>query len=194
MKKYKNISLILILASFVLVFSACNKDDDDGTNNTPTPSGTAKLDITLAASYDTKSVSTYDAVNLEILQISFHTSGDTNVAGGWYDLETIPGIYNLLDYVVDDTLIAFDSLVSTQTISQIRLLLGDNNTVIEDGETYDLSTPSAQTSGLKVQVHTELLPDSAYVIMLDFDPEESVLKTGNGKYKLTPVIRTVINP
>jgi hypothetical protein len=99
-----------------------------------------------------------------------------------------------MDYVEDDTLIAFDSLVSAQMISQVRLILGDSNTVMVDSILYDLSTPSGQTSGIKLQVHTELLPDSTYVIMLDFDPEESVKQTGNGQYKLKPVIRTIVNP
>ena len=193
----KNISsqLFILLISSIMVFTACKKDDDEGSNPSPVvPTEKASLDISLAATYNSKSVATYDEVNIDIQQISFHTSGDSSVSSGWYDLETNPGIYNLLDYVVDDTLIAFDSLVSTQTISQIRLLLGDANTVMVDGELYDLSTPSAQTSGLKVQVHTELLPDSAFVIMLDFDPEKSVKQTGNNNYKLSPVIRTVVNP
>jgi len=194
MKKILSISLILSL--MLIVIASCNKDDDESNPNQPPPVPTEKasLDVSLAASYSSKAVSSYDQVNIDIQQISFHTSGDSSVSSGWYDLETNPGIYNLLDYVVDDTLLAFDSLVSAQTISQIRLLLGDDNTVMVDSVLYDLSTPSGQTSGLKVQVHTELLPDSAYVIMLDFDPEESVKQTGNDKYKLSPVIRTVVNP
>lgn len=190
----KTMNILLIMAAMLMIFSACKKDEDDGDNNTNNPTGNASLDVTLKAAYSTKSTATYDAVNLDIQQISFHTSEDTTVAGGWYDLETIPGIYNLMDFVSNDTLVAFDSLVSPQTISQIRLLLGENNTVVEDGETYDLSTPSGQTSGIKILVHTQMVPDSTYVIMLDFDPEESVHKTGNDTYKLRPKINAVVNP
>jgi hypothetical protein len=191
---------VLLAAAMLLLSYACQKDDDaaknDPNNNgsTPVEEGFAKLGISLTASSHLKSTSTYNAVNVDIQQISFHTSDDTTVAAGWYDLETIPGIYNLMDFVTDDTLVAFDSLVATQTISQIRILLGDSNTVMIDSVEYPLMTPSAQTSGLKVQVHTQMEPDSTYVIMLDFDPEQSVKELGNGKYKLHPVIRTVINP
>ncbi|HSG68197.1 MAG TPA: DUF4382 domain-containing protein [Bacteroidales bacterium] len=178
----------------ILLLAGCNKDEDNnGKTNTPV-TGKASLDLVLAASNDLKSVATYDSVNIHLLQISFHTSDDTNATGGWYDLETIPGIYNLLDFIADDTLVAFDSLLAAQTISQVRLILGDSNTVVENGISYPLSTPSAQTSGLKVQVHCQMVPDSAYVIMLDFDPEQSIHKTGNGVYKLKPVIRAIINP
>jgi len=192
MKKYFNI--MLLIGGMAIAITACKKDDETNNNTPVEPTGKSSLDITLAASYNSKAATSYDEVNIDIQQISFHTSGDSSVTSGWYDLETVPGIYDLLDYIIDDTLIAFDSLVSSQTISQLRLILGEDNTVMVDGILYDLSTPSGQTSGLKVQVHTELLPDSAYVIMLDFDPEESIKKTGNDQYKLKPVIRTVVNP
>jgi len=192
----KALSTILVLASMILVIVSCNKNDDENKGNQPpaVPAEKASLDITLAASYNSRAIASYEQVNIDVQQVSFHTSGDSTVSSGWYDLETTPGIYNLMDFIVNDTLIAFDSLVSAQTISQIRLILGDSNTVMVDSVLYDLSTPSGQTSGIKLQVHTQLLPDSAYVIMLDFDPEESVKQTGNGQYKLQPVIRTIVNP
>jgi hypothetical protein len=189
----KNFAIILIGASLLmLITTACKKDNEE--NTTPPPTGTADFNVKLSASYQAKATTTYNAINVDIQQISIHISTDTNATSGWFDLETIPGIYNLLDYISSDTLIAFDSLLVVQKVSQIRLILGDNNTVMEDSVTYDLDTPSGQTSGIKIQVHADLLPDSTYVVMLDFDPEKSVKKTGNGKYMLTPVINAVVNP
>ena len=192
----KNFAIILIGASLLMLISnACKKDNEE--NNVPqppAPAGTADFNVKLSGSYQAKAITTYNAINVDIQQISIHISTDTNATSGWFDLETIPGIYNLLDYIASDTLIAFDSLLVVQKVSQIRLILGDNNTVMEDSVTYDLDTPSGQTSGIKIQVHADLLPDSTYVVMLDFDPEKSVKKTGNGKYMLTPVINAVLNP
>ncbi|MEN8224259.1 MAG: DUF4382 domain-containing protein [Bacteroidota bacterium] len=205
----RNIIISLLMAGIVLFFTfGCEKstkvnnpdaDNPEGNNQTPTGQEESKstLNITLAATSTLKSMDSINAVNLEIQQISFHTSGDTasgDTTAGWYDLETIPGIYNLMDFVIDDTLVAFDSLVEPQTISQIRLILGDSNTVMVDSVLYDLFTPSAQNSGIKIQVHTQMVPDSTYVIMLDFDPEQSVKQLGNGKYKLQPVIQAIVNP
>lgn len=198
--KFDLIISILIAVCIFFVVSSCKKDNVENIPSVSDPlsppamQGDASLKITLAANQSLKSTTTYDAVYVEILQISYHSSADTNISGGWNDLETIPGIYNLMDYVVDDTLIAFDTLVNAQTISQLRLVLGDSNTVMIDSVMFDLQTPSAQSSGLKLQVHTQMIPDSAYVIMLDFDPEQSVKQLGNNKYKLRPVIRTIINP
>ena len=133
--------------------------------------------------------STYDSILIDIQSISIHTSTDSAETSGWFELETNGGIYDLLDYDSgNDTLIAFDSVLQVQTISQIRLILGDSNTIVDDGVTYDLETPSAQTSGLKIQVHAELEADKSYKILLDFDADNSINKTGNGKYKLKPVI------
>jgi hypothetical protein len=64
--------------------------------------------------------------------------------------------------------------------------------VVVGGVTYPLSTPSAEQSGLKLQVNQTLLADIQNEILLDFDANASIVKTGNGTYKLKPVVRTVV--
>ena len=200
--KLQLLPFLLLLSLILIISGSCKKEEQSDINKNspggegiyPVEEGKSKLHINLAANYSLKALATYNAVNINIQQISYHTSGDSTVSGGWIDLETIPGIYNLMDFAEADTLIAFDSLVASQTISQVRMILGDSNTVMVDSVLYDLATPSAQSSGLKVQVHTQMIPDSSYVIMLDFDPAQSIKQTGNGKYKLKPVINAVVNP
>jgi len=178
-------AVVAAFTFFILVQTGCKKDDDNP------ETGNAEFFVNLTNSNSSRSA--YEAVNIDIQKVSIHVSGDTSVNSGWFDLETNTGIYNLMDYTVgNDTLIAFDSLLQVQTVSQIRLLLGDNNTVVDGGETYDLDTPSGQTSGLKIQVHAELQPNHSYIVQLDFDAEKSVIKTGNGKYKLKPVINATV--
>lgn len=170
---------MIAIAAIAVSSNGCKDDDKDG--------GTASLKVSMENTITKMAV--YDSVNIDIQQISIHISTDTNATSGWFDLETNAGIYNLLDYTLgNDTIVAFDTLLQAQTISQVRLLLGDNNTVVEDGVPYDLETPSGQTSGIKLQVHQALLPGFAYILQLDFDPYQSIVKTGNGKYKLNPVI------
>jgi hypothetical protein len=72
------------------------------------------------------------------------------------------------------------------------LILGeDNQIVLEDGSTVDLKTPSAQESGLKLDVDADLKAGIPYELVLDFDAARSVVKAGNsGQYILKPVIRT----
>jgi len=185
--KRKHIPVIfMLLATVALIYSGCKKDE----NNDP-PTGTADFNVSLSNTPTSRAA--YESVNIDIVKVSIHTSTDSAETSGWFDLETNGGVYDLLDYDSgNDTLIGFDSLLQVQTISQIRLLLGDNNTIVDGGETFDLDTPSGQTSGLKIQVHAELLPNISYKVLLDFDSEKSIIETGNGKYKLKPVINATV--
>jgi hypothetical protein len=104
-----------------------------------------------------------------------------------------PGMYNLLDFSDGkDTLLA-DATIPPGTISQIRLILGDNNYIITtDGVNVPLKTPSAQESGLKVQVHQDVSGGILYRLTLDFDAGKSIVQAGNsGKYLLKPVLRII---
>lgn len=177
---------IFFLAMILILQTGCKKDE----NNDPV-NGTAEFNISLKSSSSLRS--NYESVNIDIQKVSIHTSTDTAQTSGWFDLETNTGVYNLLNYDAgNDTIIALDPTLQVVTVSQIRLILGNNNTVVDSGETYDLDTPSAQTSGLKIQVHAELQPNQAYKIVLNFDIDKSIVKTGNGKYKLKPVINASI--
>lgn len=90
-----------------------------------------------------------------------------------------------------DTLIA-DADIPAGTIQQVRLVLYDTgNKVVVDGVTHDLTTPSGQTSGVKLKVQDVLTAGVAYTLKLDFDVAKSIVLTGNGKYILKPVIRTI---
>lgn len=179
-------ALFIMLALLTVLSYGCKKDDDDKPET-----GTADFKVNLSSSETARN--TYEEVNIDIVKVSIHTSSDSAETSGWFDLVTNTGIYDLLDYDAgNDTLIGFDSVLNVQTISQIRLLLGDNNTIVDGGETFDLDTPSAQTSGIKIQVHSELQAGMSYKILLDFDSEKSIVKTGNGKYKLTPSIKATV--
>lgn len=101
------------------------------------------------------------------------------------------GIYDLLKFSNGmDTLIA-SGVMEVASINQIRLILGPNNTVVVGNTTYPLSTPSADQSGLKLQVNQTLQAGILYTVLLDFDANKSIVETGNGTYKLKPVIRTI---
>lgn len=108
-----------------------------------------------------------------------------------FELETNAGVYNLLDYQGQlDTLIGSVTLDAT-FIKEIRLVLGENNSIMKDSVIYDLKTPSAQQSGLKIKVNADLSDLDVYDLLIDFDACASVTQTGNGGFNLKPVIRIV---
>src|SRR5258705_2673224 len=132
----------------------------------------------------------FEEVNIDIQDVQVNS--DTS-SGGWVSLDVKnKGVYNLLKLTNGlDTLLG-DIQLPEGEISQIRLILGNNNTVKVSGQSLALKTPSAQQSGLKIQVHTTLKAGVNYNITLDFDAARSIVATGNGSFNLKPVIRSVV--
>ncbi|MBC3539482.1 DUF4382 domain-containing protein [Rufibacter sediminis] len=170
-----------MLWTAALGFASCSDEKD--------PSGSARMEVRM-----TDAPGEYDEVNVDIRSVQIHREANDNEAG-WETLENIrPGVYNLLDFANGrDTLLASATLPIGR-ISQIRLVLGNNNSLKLKGETTPrpLTTPSGQTSGLKLQINADLEADVTYVVLLDFDAAKSIVPRGNsGQYNLKPVIRTL---
>jgi hypothetical protein len=128
----------------------------------------------------------YDAVILSIKSVVVTTST------GEYTLPVGGGPIDILRFRLGkDTLLAAQD-IPAGTIQQVRLVLNSSgNRVVVNGTSYDLNTPSGQTSGVKLNVHDDLTGGIAYTLRLDFDAAESIVTTGNGKYILKPVIRAI---
>ena len=174
MKTFKIITLAVAVST---LWAACRKDDGGATIH---------LDKTPVNVRMTDASGNFQQVNVDITGVEFKINSSTTV-----NLNVTPGIYNLLDFVNGiDTLIASGDVPSGE-LSQVRLILGVNNSVMVDSIMYPLSTPSAMQSGLKLNVHSTLTPGVMYNLLLDFDANQSIVLTGNGVYQLKPVIRTV---
>ncbi|GAB3015992.1 hypothetical protein GCM10027051_20150 [Niabella terrae] len=179
MKSY----LLLTSAVFMVALSACSKSDRSGPDN----QGKANVQFVL-----TDAPAAYDAVMVNIREVQLNM-GHENEAENWVSYPLNPELaepVNLLDLKNGASMYMGDPYaLPAGTISQIRLVLGDGNTVVIDGQTHDLSTPSAQQSGLKIKFNQTLEPDGIYTIWLDFDAARSVVKAGNsGRYNLKPVL------
>ncbi|HRF76198.1 MAG TPA: DUF4382 domain-containing protein [Chitinophagales bacterium] len=166
----------VIIAAIALIgtitMTSCNKDNQD-------PTGTAHVNM-----YLTDAPADYDAVYIDVQSIEIISDAGTTTHTLLH-----PGVYDLLKFNsgVDTLMISED--LSPRTVSQIRLILGENNSVVVDGVSYPLSTPSAQTSGLKLNVHYTFEAGISYNLWMDFDASQSIVEQGNGDYTLKPVIR-----
>ncbi len=165
----KRIAEFLLLSVFWL---ACSENNQ-----------TAKLEVRL-----TDAPGDYEEVNIDVQSVEINNSDGNS---GWTTLDVKSGVYNILELTNGlDTLLASAELPAGR-ISQIRLILGDNNSVKVNGEIKPLSTPSAQQSGLKLNLQAELTEGITYTITLDFDAARSIVNRGNGTYSLKPVIRAL---
>lgn len=167
-----------LIAGLLIFFLASSCTEDDSEITAPTSSTRVKV-VLHDQPID------FQQVNIDLQAIEFKGSGANDVVIE----ESYAGIYNLLDLQNGlDTLIG-DTVLNFSNLSQIRLILGPNNTVMVNDTLYPLQTPSAQQSGLKINVQAALAQLDSLTISLDFDANESVHQLGNGNYQMHPVIR-----
>lgn len=185
MKKYH---LFLFLFALVSGVVSCSSDDDSAGSN----EGKAKVAIKL-----TDAPGDYQHVYVEVEDVMIKTTAEGSDEEGWESLENVnTGVIDLLSLTGGVTELLVNTELDAGYLHQIRLVLGDNNTVVvkngEQEQEFALKTPSAQQSGLKVKVEQELEADAEYTFILDFDVDQSVVTTGNGGFNLKPVIRMAV--
>ena len=138
----------------------------------------------------------YLEVNVEIVDIQYNNSEDDE---GWTSFTPNDGYpinVDLTKLIAGNSLLLVDQIIPSGMLKQIRLVLSDNNTLVieaeggEAGEPIHLDTPSAQQSGLKLNLNEELIGGFSYTFILDWVVQESVVEAGNsGMYNLKPVIK-----
>ncbi len=173
------INTLILSAALILGLTACTNDE--------LSSDRATLVVKL-----TDAPADYEEVLIDVQDLQIHAilNGGENSEESWMSLPVNKGIYNLLDLRNGlDTLLATVELPAGN-ISQMRLVLGENNQLKVNGEYHNLDTPSAQQSGLKFNINAQLEEGVLYELWIDFDAARSIVERGNGTYSLKPVIRT----
>lgn len=164
--------LLACFAVISIAFTSCTSDDSNE-----------------AAGFSVKLVDApgdYDEVLVDVQGIEAIVDGE---AHEFTALE--PGVYNLLDLTGGVSAMLVESVIPAGKLSQIRLILGENNAVVSAGDTIALKTPSAQQSGLKLNVHQDMVSGILYEFILDFNVDKSVVETTQGLI-LKPVIRAAL--
>jgi hypothetical protein len=176
-RAFKILNGILGVLTLSILLMACESNDEQS----------ATLNVRL-----TDAPGDFQQVNIDIQGVEVHNESGEQTSG-WKTLDVEKGVYNLLRLTNGlDTLLGTNELPAGK-VSQIRLILGSNNTVMIDNELLALSTPSAQQSGLKLNVNADLKAGVTYTILLDFDAALSVVRLPTGAYSLKPVIRMISN-
>ena len=166
--KSKLCFIAVAVISFVLA-AGCKKSDSEGT---------AVIEVRL-----TDAPADYEEVLVDNQDVQVESPE------GWKSLDVNKGVYNLLDFRNGlDTLLG-TAEIQAGHVSQVRLVLGENNKVRTTDGLFDLQTPSAQQSGLKLNIDADLTAGIVYRLWIDFDAARSVVDKGNGGFSLKPVIR-----
>ena len=184
MKNLKNLKFIFPLFLLTLFFSCNDSNSDGATKAAPT------ISVRLV-----DAPGDYEAVNVEIVDVMIKMDDDSDDEAGWMSLEANTETVNLLDFTGGISKVLVDRFpIPAGTLSQMRLVLGDGNTIViknesDVDETFDLKTPSAQQSGLKVKINALIEEGFTYDYVLDFDVDKSIVHAGNsGNIILKPVL------
>ncbi len=161
-----------------------------------TTQGTMRLSITDAPACG------YDAVHLTIEKVRVHKAATAvDADAGWSEVVLAPpkrvDLLTLTNGVLEEL---GQTALPAGKYTQMRLVLAANggatplaNSVTPTGgaETA-LTTPSAQQSGLKLNVDIDIAADKVADFAIDFDACKSVVKRGNsGQYNLKPVVTVI---
>ena len=206
MKKY--FKVILLLGISLIFLTGCavdlvvpendvNSPATEGSSIDENPAdglGTGKGILKL---YLTDAPGDYEEVNINISRIEGHIAVDGDEGedtGYWEKLKEWKEakLVNLIE-LKDVSMLLASLELEPNKYTQLRLFLmgGENDAwvVLEDsGLTEPLEIPSVYQTGIKLNHPFEIVAGMITKLTIDFDAEKSVIKTGNGKYKMKPVI------
>ena len=179
-RKLKNLMVIGIAIISIVFVQSCSDNNENLED-------TARVQLKLV-----DAPGDYLEVNIEIIDIQYNSSDDEE---GWLSFTPESGYpinVDLTELIAGNSLLLTDQIMPTGLLKQVRLVLSNKNTLNVEGEEglIPLSTPSAQQSGLKLKLDTELEAGFSYTFILDWNVQESIVKAGNsGIYNLKPVIK-----
>lgn len=191
--KFKSIFYAVFSIISILFIQSCDNKEIIDPNN-PNNITTSKIQLKLV-----DSEGDYDQVWVDIIDVKYNRNDDDE---GWTSFEGYPvesgtnDRVDLTELIAGTSHVLADEDLESGMLNKIRLVLGETNTIVvelEDGSLSNeipLRTPSAQQSGLKIHVETDLEAGFSYTFVLDWDVQKSIVKAGNsGNYNLKPVIR-----
>jgi len=176
----------------VTLLAACGGGSST-TSGSATGQGTLRVALTDAPSCG------FDEVNVTVEKVRVHRSSTAADAdAGWSEVVLNPARrVNLLDLTNGVLAELGQTELPVGTYTQLRLQLASNgstapyaNSVVPTGGTETpLDTPSAQQSGLKMNLNLTVAANELADVVLDFDACKSVVTRGaSGRYNLKPVV------
>lgn len=115
---------------------------------------------------------------------------EAHLNGEWTVLESQPQTLDLLDLTTTAMVVAEAGLPAGD-YNQVRLFVSEATVTDSDG-THDVNIPSSLNTGIKINIHAPVQPNTVTAILLDFNVEKSLNRLGNGNYQMQPVIPAVL--
>ena len=186
---------LCVLLTLLLVMAGCGGGNGGGISGTG-HDGTMRLALTDAPACG------YDHVYITVSKIRVHQSATAaDGDSGWSEIvPTTTSRIDLLSLTNGVLAELGQTVLPSGKYTQMRLVLAPNvglgaqpNAVTPTGGVeVPLTTPSAQQSGIKLDVNIDVADGQVADFVLDFDACKSIVKRGNsGEYNLKPVIAVI---
>lgn len=156
----KKIIFILSVIMFGLISYSCKKDTVQG----------PEISV-----YLQDAPAKYEKIKIEIKGVSVYSQA----AGTWVTLTVNNGVFDIL--TLDSLHQAFlgKIKISEGDISDVKVIIGNQNTVTISGIDYPLILDAADLDKLSIKINQKLSADSNYKLTIDFKASESIDNNGN---------------
>ena len=202
----KSFSFVMMIVISLVFFAGCvaelvvpendvNSPASEGNSNPAGGSGIGKGTLKL---YLTDAPGDFKELNIVVSRIDGHISVEGEEEEGYWetlkewpeglqvDLLTLQGVSLLLGSID----------LPANHYTQLRVFLKEEAELVLEGNdgpegstvTEILTIPSSANTGIKLNRPFDIVEGGITKLTLDFDAEKSIIKTGNGKYKMKPVI------
>jgi len=173
--------LIFLIAFLALVIMTCDSTSDE------TQTGSLVIQA-----FDAPFQGDVEHIYLDIDSISIHRATGDDTTTGWLVVTEEDTIIDFLTLVNGEMANLVNSELEEGHYSQIRLVLGDNSSIVVDGNSYELRVPSGSESGVKLNINFAIEADEIIELYLDFDAERSIKKFhAQDQYSLQPTFRVI---
>jgi hypothetical protein len=167
--------LVALLAPVLLLaIAGCGGGSSSG------GSGSGTLSVVMSDGSDPS----VTAVTVTIDRVEAHVNNT------WMPITTVPQSFDLFDLVKNEKILGSATL-PVGHYTQVRFF-PSSATVTDNMGTHPCTIPSGMQTGVKVNVDYDIGPNQVTTILLDFNVEKSLIKEGNGQYRMQPVIPAVV--
>jgi hypothetical protein len=184
MKLYHTYKTALFSVLILLLLTSCSKEYD-----TETYEDSSLVTVKLQGTQ-----SLYSKVNLEVLDVQFRILEDENDPNSWISLNAInTGIHDLTTITENDvvTLVDFEE-VPAEFIYNIKLVLGDHNTVVKNGIEYELDMAAEYENASVNIIEKQLVANKLYDFVIEFNLDDSIEMSSEGQANLNPKMNTLM--
>lgn len=180
---FNNSKALLISLLAIILLTSCTKEEASS------PIENSLVNVKLTGTQTQLS-----RFNLEIIDVQFRVLEDESDPNAWLSLNVMnTGVHDLTDFNGNQfiTLVDFEQ-VPSEFIYTIKLVFGDQSTVVKNGIEYVVDMESEHDNSSVNILEKQLVENKLYEFTIELDIDESVSFSSQNEVKLNPKMNTLM--